>query len=335
MQAFHYVRASTLAEALQAMGDAGGAARLLAGGTTLYDLMKLRVERPAIVVDINGLQDHAGVEARGDGDIVLGALARMSDVAADPALAARCPALSEALWRAASQQLRNMASLGGNLLQRTRCAYFRGGAPFACNKREPGSGCAAIGGLDRGHALLGGSDACIATYPGDFAVALAAFDAVVDVVGPGGARSVPIEQLHREPGSTPHVETTLAPAEVVTRIRVPATSSAKASTFHKIRDRESYAFALASAAVGLTVENGVVQEARIALGGVATRPWRAREAEAVLVGQPFTTERALQAGRVAFQAARPGRHNAFRIELGIRTVADALSIAARRARDVP
>jgi xanthine dehydrogenase YagS FAD-binding subunit len=252
-------------------------------------------------------------------------------VAADTHLIEAYPALSESLWRAASQQLRNMASVGGNLLQRTRCAYFRGGEPFACNKRNPGSGCAALDGLDRGHALLGGNDACIAVFPGDWPVALLAFDAVVDALGPRGRRTIPIEQFYREPKSTPHIETTLARDELVTRIRVPATPLGRASTYHKIRDRESYAFALASAAVALRMEGDIVRDARVVLGGVATRPWRAREAEHALIGHALTPERARTAGDIAFRDARAGHQNAFRIELGARTVADALLIAKQRA----
>jgi xanthine dehydrogenase YagS FAD-binding subunit len=224
-----------------------------------------------------------------------------------------------------------MATVGGNLLQRTRCPYFRGGEPFECNKRAPGSGCSAIGGLDRAHAVLGVSDACIAVYPGDWAVALVAFDAQVDVLGPQGHRTIPVEALHREPGSTPERETVLAPNELILRIRVPVTPLGRGSTYHKIRDRESYAFALASAAAALRFENGIVQEARVALGGVATRPWRAREAEQVMVGAPLTEETAHLAGAAAFANAVAGRDNGYKIELGARTVADALMIAGQRA----
>jgi xanthine dehydrogenase YagS FAD-binding subunit len=331
MTPFAYHRAETPADALRGIAAADRGTRLLAGGTTLYDLMKLDVERPARVVDINALRELGGIEAGGTGDLVFGSLTRMADAAVDRNVVARFPAISESLWKAASQQLRNMASLGGNLLQRTRCGYFRGGEPFACNKRVPGSGCAAIGGIDRGHAVLGGSTSCIAVYPGDFAIALTAFDARVDVMGPRGARTIPIAELHRRPGSTPHIETSLAPDELITRIVVPASPAGRASTYHKIRDRESYAFALASAAVGLEMEGDTVRDARIALGGLATVPWRAREAEASLVGRPLTRATAAEAGRLALAAARPGRHNAFRIELGRRTVVDALMIAGEKA----
>lgn len=330
MQPFTYLRAASVDQARQAL-QAMPAARLLAGGTTLYDLMKLGVERPREVIDINGVRELASFDTRGRNELVFGSLARMSELASDPTLNAAYPALSESLWRAASQQLRNMASLGGNLLQRTRCAYFRGGAPFPCNKREPGSGCAAIDGIDRGHALLGTSQHCIATYPGDFAVALVAFDGVIDVLGPRGLRTISVEGLHRPPGDTPHIETVLEPGEIITRIRVPATPLGKASTYHKIRDRESYAFALASAAVAVVMSHGTVKEARIAVGGVATTPWRAREAERLLVGRPLTLKHAQEAGRAVFAHARIGHHNGFRAELGAHTVADALLIAAGRA----
>ena len=331
MRAFTLIRARSPAQAVQALAE-HPEARLMAGGTTLFDLMKLGVERPRTVVDINGIGELAGFDTAGRHELVFGSLARMSDVASDKRLQSDYPALAESLSLAASQQLRNMASLGGNVLQRTRCAYFRGGAPFACNKREPGSGCAAQEGLDRGHALLGASDHCKATYPGDFGVALVAFDAVLDVLGPGGMRSIGFEQLHRLPGERPDLETTLAPGEIIARIRVPATPLGRASVYRKIRDRESYAFALASSAVALKLDRGKVAEARIALGGVATRPWRARGAEQGLIGRAVTPETALAAGFAAFMDAQPGRHNAFRIDLGARTVADALLIAAERSQ---
>jgi xanthine dehydrogenase YagS FAD-binding subunit len=332
MHPFTYSRATRAADAVRAVATAAAGTRFIAGGTTLYDLMKLDVETPTAVVDITGLEELASFDTSGARELTFGALARMSDVAADARLGREYPAIAESLWRAASQQLRNMATLGGNLLQRTRCAYFRGGEPFACNKRRPGSGCAAIGGLDRGHALLGGSDACIAVYPGDFAVALVAFDAEIDVLGPRGQRSLPVEALHRAPGDTPEIETVLEPGELILRIRVPATSVGRASTYHKIRDRESYAFALTSAAAAVRLEGDIVREARVALGGVATRPWRAREAERAIVGRALTPASARDAGDVAFAQARTGRQNGFKIELGARTVADALLIAGQRAK---
>jgi xanthine dehydrogenase YagS FAD-binding subunit len=331
MHSFTYTRARTAEEAVRAVATGGPGTRFLAGGTTLYDLMKLEVETPTRLVDITGLEDLSQIDTTGSAELVFGAMARMSDVAADPRLVRDYPALSESLWRAASEQLRNMARVGANLLQRTRCAYFRGGEPFPCNKRKPGSGCAALEGINRGHALLGGSDACIAVYPGDWAVALVAFDAQVDVVGTKGPRTIPLEQLHREPGTTPHLETVLTPDELILRIRVPVTPLGRASTYHKIRDRESYAFALASAAVALQMEGETVREARVAIGGLATRPWRAREAERVVVGRSLTPQAARAAGDAALQDAKATRENRFRIELGARTVVDALMIAKQRA----
>ncbi|MEP9386785.1 xanthine dehydrogenase family protein subunit M [Mesorhizobium sp. KR9-304] len=327
MRQFDYVRAADLGDAVRALS---GGAKLLAGGTTLYDLMKLRIEQPEHIVDINHLSELKRFDTSGSSELVFGALSRMSDVAANPLLIRDYPAISESLWRAASQQLRNMASLGGNLLQRTRCPYFRGGEPYACNKREPGSGCAAIEGLDRGQALLGMSHACSAVYPGDFAIALIAFDARVDLIGPRGERTISVEQLHREPGETPHIETTLGPDEIIVRIRVPVTQLGRASTYLKIRDRESYAFALASAAVALEMDGDMVRDARVALGGLATRPWRARGTERKLIGGPLNEQTARDAGEAALEGAAPGHSNAFRIELGIRTVAEALMTARKR-----
>jgi xanthine dehydrogenase YagS FAD-binding subunit len=333
MQPFTYTKASSAADAVRAVSDGGPGTRFLAGGTTLYDLMKLDVERPTAVVDVTGLKELAQIETSGRDEMIFGALARMSDVAADLRVVSDYPALSESLWRAASQQLRNMATVGGNLLQRTRCAYFRFGEPFPCNKRKPGSGCAAIGGIDRGHALLGGSEACIAVYPSDWAIALAAFDAKIDVLGPHGERTLALEHLHCKPGMTPHVETTLEPSELILRIRVRVTPMGRASTYHKIRDRESYAFALASAAVALDMDGDRVRAARIAVGGLATRPWRVPAAEQALADKTLTPQAAREAGDIALRGAKPGRDNSFRIELGARTVAAALMIAKQRARE--
>lgn len=330
MRPFAYVAPATVGAAVDALRDAAPGTKVLAGGTTLYDLMKLGIETPPAVVDVHRLPELTTIET-GPDELVFGAGARMADVADHPVVRAEYPALSESLWRAASQQLRNMATVGGNLLQRTRCGYFRGGPEFPCNKREPGSGCAALEGHDRTHALLGASDACIATYPGDWAIALLAFDALVDVVGPRGERTVPLKDLHVEPGDDPTREHVLDADELILRIRVPATPAGRGSTYLKIRDRESYAFALASAAVALTVADGAVADCRIALGGVATRPWRAEEAERALRGAALTPEVARHAGEIAFAGARPGTYNGFRVELGIRTVADAVRMAGERA----
>ncbi|MDX2546708.1 xanthine dehydrogenase family protein subunit M [Streptomyces sp. WI04-05B] len=331
MRSFAYVVPDSVAGAVDALTAAEPGTRILAGGTTLYDLMKLGIEAPPAVIDIHRLAELTEIST-GDGELSFGAGARMAEVADHPVVRRDYPALSESLWRAASQQLRNMATVGGNLLQRTRCGYFRGGAEFPCNKRNPGSGCAALEGLDRTHALLGTSDACIATYPGDWAVALIAFDAVLDVVGPGGERTLPLGELHVEPGDNPLLEHTLAPDELILRIRVPATPAGRGSTYHKIRDRESYAFALTSAATAVTLDaQGMVTDCRIGLGGVATRPWRATTAERSLIGERLTRETARRAGEVAFAGARPPRTGAFRVELGIRTVTDALLTAGKRA----
>jgi len=329
MQSFSYIRPRTLQEALRAIGETESA-RVLAGGTTLYDLMKLDVETPRRLIDLTALPGLDTIVA-GENGLELGALARMADVAADREVTRVYPALAESLTKAASQQLRNMATVGGNLLQRTRCPYFRGGEPFACNKRSPGSGCSAIGGIDRTLALLGTSESCVANYPGDWAVALTAFDAEIEISGARGVRRLKVEELYREPGTTPHVETVLQRGELITRIFVPRAAATRASTYHKVRDRESYAFALASAAVGVDVSGGLIRDARIALGGVATRPWRVRAAEEILKGKPYGVELARAAAESAFANARPGRENGFRIPLGIETVVDAIAIAVRRS----
>ncbi|HEY8979527.1 MAG TPA: xanthine dehydrogenase family protein subunit M [Streptomyces sp.] len=327
MREFTYTAPATLTEAVEALTLAGPEAKVLAGGTTLYDLMKLGVERPRALVDVRDLPELAGYDTTGPGELVFGAAARMADVADDPVLARDYPALAESLAKAASGQVRNMATVGGNLLQRTRCPYFRGGRPFPCNKREPGSGCAARGGPDRTQAVLGTSEACTAAYPGDWAVALLAFDARLDLLGPLGARTIPLSALHREPGDTPHHEHGLADHELIVRIRVPATAAGRASTYHKVRDRESFAFALASAAAAVRLDgHGTVQDCRIALGGLATRPWRATAAERSLLGGPLTALTARRAGEIALAGARDD----VKTELGTRTVAQALHIAADR-----
>ena len=303
-------------------------AEYLAGGTTLLDLMKLDVMQPARVVDITSLENRDGAIAVSDSGLRLGALVKMSAAADHPEIVRTYPVLAQSLTLAASAQLRNMATLGGNVLQRTRCNYFRDTAWTACNKRSPGSGCAAQDGLNRQHAVLGTSADCIATYPGDFAQALMALDASVEIAGATGSRTIPFAALHRPPGSTPDVETTLAPGDLITALLVPAAPWTRRSLYLKIRDRQSYEFALASAAVALDLQDGVVRQARIALGGVATTPWRAREAEASLVGRPITWDTASEAGRIAFAAAQPREHNAYKVALGPNTVARALLQAA-------
>ena len=342
MRSFHFIAADTTAAALQGASGGGAAAsgtpptqaasQFLAGGTTLLDLMKLDVMRPQTLIDINGLKqpgDRGRIESSAEG-IRFGALVSMAEAAEHPAVLRDYPVIAQTLKLAASAQLRNMASLGGNVLQRTRCMYFRDVLWPACNKREPGSGCAAMEGINRAHAVLGTSDACIATYPGDFAQALMALDARVDIAGRQGQRTIAFAELHRLPGSTPHIETALAPGELITAISVPAGPWTRRSHYVKIRDRDSYQFALASAAVALDMGNsGVVRDARIALGGVATVPWRAREAEALLRGKPLDEGLADAVGQAAFADASARQHNAFKVGLGQRTVARALLEAAR------
>jgi xanthine dehydrogenase YagS FAD-binding subunit len=337
MQPISYVTPRSVDDAIAAHVRAGDGARYIAGGTNLYDLMKLNIERPASLIDVTSIEGLDTIDTAGEA-IRLGANSRMSDVAANPVIANEYPVLSEALWKAASQQLRNMATVGANLLQRTRCMYFRNGyggasggsAEYPCNKRVPGSGCAAIGGLDRGQAVLGISASCNAVSPGDWPVALVAMDATVEIAGPNGRRSIPVTDLYRLPGDAPHIEYTLEASEIIVGLAVPRTRAGMRSTYHKIRDRESFAFALASAAVALDMTGNRINAARIALGGVATRPWRAGGAEGVLAGQDLTDDLALAAGRAAFQGATPGHANAYKVELGSRTVADAIMIAARR-----
>ena len=335
MRPFTYERAdspeaATRLAAVPADAHVRAPVQFLAGGTTLLDLMKLDVMRPDRLVDINPLADtRLGRIEAGEHGLRLGALVRMAEAAEHPAVRRDYPVVAQALQQAASQQLRNMASLGGNVLQRTRCPYFRDTSWPQCNKREPGSGCAALGGVNRQHAVLGTNDRCIATYPGDLAQALVALDAAVEVAGPNGARTLPFASLHRPPGDTPHVETTLVPGELITALTVPAAPWTRRSLYLKVRDRASYEFALASAAVALDLApDGMVREARIGLGGVATVPWRAREAEATLRGKRLDEAVAESAAEAAFAGARTYEHNAFKVPLGKSTLVRALLQAA-------
>ncbi len=295
----------------------------LAGGTDLMQLMGEHLRNPDRVVDISALPGLDRIETTAGG-LRLGALVRMSDAAVHPAVRAACPVVSEALLASASAQVRNLATLGGNLLQRTRCGYFRDPGA-ACNKREPGSGCPAIDGQNRFHAVLGGSAHCIATYAGDFANALLALDASVRIAGPGGERTIPLAELHRAPGDTPAVETQLEPGALILSIDVPTGPLARRSHYLKVRDRASFEWSIASAAVALDLDaGGVVRDVRIAVGGVATTPWRLRHVEAALRGEPFTAARARDvAARAADGATAHGR-NAYKLELIRRTVARAL-----------
>ena len=305
-------------------GDANGGVEYLAGGTTLVDLMKLDVMRPAQLIDITRMaspQMHA-IDIGPQG-LRIGALATMRQVADHAGVRRDYPVVAQSLQLAASQQLRNMARVGGNVLQRTRCAYFRD-TSWPCNKRTPGAGCAAMEGENRWHAVLGASDQCIASYPGDWATALIALDTTVNVLGNSGPRSMPFAQLHRLPGNTPHLETTLAPGDLITDFVIAAGAHTRRSLYLKVRDRESYEFALASAAVALDLDGDTVRQVRIGLGGPVAVPWRAREAEALLTGKPLTEAHATAAARAAFAAAKPRTHNAFRIPLGQQTLVRAL-----------
>jgi len=329
MRPFTYERAADLTQASRLGRDTGqgqtdATAQFLAGGTTLVDLMKLDVLRPERVVDIGPLRSaHAGIELSAKG-LHLGALASMSKVADHPDVRRDYPAIAESLSLAASAQLRNMASLGGNVLQRTRCPYYRDPSWAACNKRKPGSGCAAIEGFNRNHAVLGVDRSCIAQYPGDLAVVLAAFDAEVELSGPTGGRRLAFGALHRPADGNPHIETALRPGEIITGFTVPAGPWARRSLYLKIRDRSSYEFALASAAVGLALDGDTVREARIGIGGMAYRPWRSREAEAALVGKPLDEASASLAAEAAFAGAITHGGNDFKPELGRRTLVRAL-----------
>lgn len=327
MNRFAYDRPADVGAAVRALGGDPGA-RVLAGGTNLVDLMKYDVERPARLVDINRLPGLDAIGETEDGGLRIGTLVTNDAVARDPRIAERYPLLASATLAGASPQLRNAATTGGNLLQRTRCYYFYD-TGTACNKRDPGSGCPAIGGVNRIHAILGASDRCIATHPSDMAVALAALEAVVHVAGPRGERAIPIAGFHRLPGERPEIDTSLARDEIVIAVELPPRGFAGHHTYLKVRDRLSYAFALVSVAAGLEMDgDGRIAEARIALGGVAHKPWRVPEAEAMLRGRaPDADAFEAAAGRI-LAGARGHEHNAFKIELARRTVVRALGQAA-------
>ena len=303
-------------------------AEYIAGGTDMLQLLQEGVRAPAELVDINRLPLD-GIEVGTDG-VRIGATARMSDVADHPRIRAEYPAVAEALLLSASPQVRNMASIGGNLLQRTRCGYFRD-VVTPCNKRAPGSGCSALDGENRLHAILGVSPHCIATYAGDLAVALVALDAGVVIRGAGGARTLPVEALHRVPDDTPDVETVLAPGDLITTVVIPASRHARRSHYLKVRDRASFEFALVSAAVALEVDGAMIRQARVAVGGVATKPWRLPAVEAMLVGHRIHAELFAAAAARAVDGAEPRAQNAFKVELLRRTVERALRTVGSRA----
>jgi xanthine dehydrogenase YagS FAD-binding subunit len=328
MTPFAYERARNLDAAIAAAGHPG--AKFIGGGTNLLDLMKMGVETPATLIDINHLPLSA-IEDLPDGGLRIGAAARNSDAANHPSVRQRYPLLSQALLAGASGQLRNMATIGGNLLQRTRCYYFNDPAFAKCNKRAPGSGCSAIEGRNRIHAILGASPACIATHPSDMSVALAALDAVVHVRGSHGSRQIPFADFYTLPGEHPERDTTLGGGELITAVVLPQNALAQRSHYLKVRDRASYAFALVSVAGALEIDNAEVKSARIALGGVAHKPWRATAAEAYLAGKPFNEKNLRAAARLALQGASPHRDNAFKIELAQRAIVRAMQLAGGAA----
>jgi xanthine dehydrogenase YagS FAD-binding subunit len=323
---FEYARANDVADAVRQIA-ADPTAKFIAGGTNLLDLMKEDVERPTRLIDISRLP-LSKIEETPGGGLRIGALVPNSDLAWHPKIAQRYPVLASAILAGASAQLRNMASTGGNLLQRTRCFYFYD-TTTPCNKREPGSGCSAIIGINRINAILGTSDACIATHPSDMCVALVTLDAKVHVAGPAGERVISISDFHRLPGNTPQRDTNLDANEIVIAVELPARGFANNYTYLKIRDRLSYAFAIVSVAVGMEIDGSTIQQARFALGGVAHKPWRDESAEAALTGQAASAETFKRAADLALRDAKGFEHNAFKIELARRTIVRALTQAAR------
>jgi xanthine dehydrogenase YagS FAD-binding subunit len=332
MHPFEFSRAQDAAAAVAAgakskTAQQGADVRFLAGGTTLVDLMKLNVETPVRVIDINRLPLDKIETVSGSG-LKIGAMVRNSDLAYHPTVKKDYAVLSEAILSGASAQIRNMATTAGNILQRTRCMYFRDTA-MPCNKREPGTGCAAITGENRMLAILGTSESCIATNPSDMCVAMAALEATVHVQGPKGSRAIPFAEFHAVPGKTPERENVLEPGDLITHVTLPAPRAGSKQIYLKLRDRASYEFALASAAVVMEVASGNVKYVRIAMGGVGTKPWRVPEAEAALVGKPANPENFKKAAEAALHGAKPQSHNGFKVELAKRCVAHALATAAK------
>ncbi|MGR6914151.1 FAD binding domain-containing protein [[Actinomadura] parvosata] len=328
MRPFAYVRAADADEAVRAATGPG--AKFLGGGTNLVDLMREGIERPDTVVDVTGLPFDTVEELPGGG-LRVGALVRNSALAADARVRTRYPMVSQALLSGASAQLRNMATVGGNLLQRTRCPYFYDHAS-ACNKREPGAGCDALGGFDRSTAILGVSEHCIAAHPSDLCVALAALDAIVEVRGQDGTRRVPMADFHLLPGDTPDIETALAPGELVTAVELPPAPAAANSRYRKVRDRASYAFALVSVAAALEVRDGAITDVRLALGGVAPKPWRATEAERLLLGGPADEGAFRRAAEAELASATTREGNAFKARLAVATITATLRELGGTAR---
>jgi len=316
MNPFDYARAGDVAEAVRL--GAVPAAAFLGGGTNLVDLMRETVARPSHLVDVTGLS--GGIEDTASGGLLIGAGVTNTVLAEHIAIRTRYPVLARAILAGASAQIRNMATVGGNLLQRTRCTYFYDTDGSRCNKRAPGSGCDAIDGFNRGHAILGASAACVATHPSDLCVALAALDAVVHLQGAGGARTLPFAELHRLPGDHPEIDTVLQPGELITAVELPALPSAARSTYRKVRDRSSYAFALVSVAAVLDIEDGQIADIRLALGGVAHKPWRATRAEALLRGRPASAQAFRDAAIAELADAKPLSDNGFKVPLATRTI---------------
>jgi xanthine dehydrogenase YagS FAD-binding subunit len=327
MQTFNYVKAASIDKAL----SAANGAKFIAGGTTLVDLMKLNVETPSGLVDINILPLDK-IEPLPNGGLRIGAMVRNSDLAWNADLQKNYAVLSQAILSGASPQLRNMATTGGNLLQRTRCMYFRepsAGTPagYGCNKRTPGTGCAALEGFHRTHAILGTSEQCIATHPSDMCVAMAALEATILVEGPKGKRTIPFANFHKLPGNTPHIENALEPGELITNVDLPKPIEGAKSVYLKLRDRASYEFALASAAVVAKVEGGHIRYVRVAMGGVGTKPWRSPEAEAALMGKAVDAAHFRTAAEAALKDAKPRTDNAFKVELARRCLVRTLKLA--------
>jgi xanthine dehydrogenase YagS FAD-binding subunit len=325
MMPFNYQRATATDEAVHAVSARG--AKFLGGGTNLVDLMKYNVEHPTTLIDVTHL-DFTQITTTGSTTLI-GAGVRNSDLANHETIRTNYPLLSQALLSGASPQLRNMATTGGNLLQRTRCYYFMDTTFPACNKRTPGSGCAAIKGFNRIHAILGASDQCIATNPSDMSVALAALNATIHVTGPKGKRTIAIADFHRLPGTTPQLDTNLKPDELITAVELPTSKFAKHSYYLKVRDRQSYAFALVSVAAGLEMSSNTIQSAGLALGGVALKPWRSLEAEKFLVGTVASADAFRKAADLAVAGAKPYEHNAFKVELARQSIVRALTLAAQ------
>lgn len=328
MNRFEFLRPASIREAVVAAAEPGSA--YLGAGTNLLDLMKIGIARPDRLIDVTRLPELSNIEWQDDGGVRIGAMVRNSDLAYDERFARTFPAVAEALLSGASAQLRNAATVGGNLLQRTRCAYFQDLAS-ACNRREPGSGCDAKGGENKSHAILGWSDHCIATNPSDFCVPLSALDAVVEVEGPDGTREIAFSDLHMLPGDTPQVEHALAQGELITALRLPADGAAFAanSRYIKLRERTSYAFAVVSGAAMLEMKDGVIARARLSLGSVAAKPWRVAEAEAALQGEEPTPQAFAKAADILLAGARPSGDNAYKIELARRIAVRALTLASR------